>query len=55
MFPEHPCDKTFYTSPGIINSPGYPGLYLNYYDSCLAEIVGPPGSQITLDFVTFSM
>ena len=39
----------------MVNSPGFPGSYWNNFNSCLAEIIGPPGSVITLEFVTFSV
>ena len=51
----HNCDRILYSNHGMINSPGFPGLYRNNFNSCLAEIIGPPGSVIVLDFVSFSV
>ena len=51
----HNCKRILYSNRGVVNSPGFPGLYWNNFNSCLAEIIGPPGSVITLEFVTFNV
>ena len=51
----HTCERILYSNRGMVNSPGFPGLYWSNINSCLAEIIGPPGSVITLEFVTFNV
>ena len=49
------CTLVTQVTSGTFTSPSYPSEYANYLDLCVAYIVGPPGSNITIDFFIFNV
>ena len=49
-----PCEHTFTSESGTLNSPGYPYYYANDL-RCQWTITVQPGKTITLDFISFEV